>query len=303
MNTTYVKASLLVVASISLILSSCKNKKENFDASGTFETTEILVSAETGGKILDFTLEEGQFIQANQIVGYIDSTQMYLKKLQLTESMQALLSRRPNIRKQMAVLEQQIATANMEQKRIENLVKDNAVGTKQLDDAKAQIAVLEKHRLALNSTLTSTDSGISAESKALEIELKQVDDQLQKYRITAPISGTVLTKYAEKGELAAPGKALFKIANMDKMLLRVYVTGNQVTTIKVGQKATVYADFGENSKTYEGIISWVSSKSEFTPKTIQTRDERANLVYAVKITVQNDGFLKIGQYGNVAFIK
>lgn len=301
MNTTYVKASLLVVASISLILSSCKNKKENFDASGTFETTEILVSAETAGKILDFTLEEGQLIQANQIVGYIDSTQMYLKKLQLIESMQALLSRRPNIRKQMAVLEQQIATANMEQKRIENLVKDNAVGTKQLDDAKAQIAVLEKHRLALNSTLTSTDSGISAESKALEIQLKQVDDQLQKCRITAPISGTVLTKYAEKGELAAPGKALFKIANMDKMHLRVYVTGNQVTTIKVGQKATVYADFGENSKTYEGIISWVSSKSEFTPKTIQTRDERANLVYAVKITVQNDGFLKIGQYGNVAF--
>ena len=201
----------------------------------------------------------------------------------------------------MAVLEQQIATAKTEKKRVENLLKANAATTKQLDDVNAQIAVLEKQLAASKTTLESTDEGMSSDNKALDIQIQQLEDQLTKCRIVSPATGVVLTKYAEKGELAGAGKALFKVANLDNMILRAYITNEQLTQIKIGQKVTVTADFGEEQKQYEGTISWVSAKSEFTPKTIQTRDERANLVYAIKVSVKNDGYLKIGMYGNVKF--
>lgn len=292
-------AKIFTTAFIVLLFISCGKTDSDFDAAGSFETTEILVSAEAQGRIMQFDIEEGQSVTENQIVGYIDSTQLFLKKEQLIASQKGLQSRRPDIRKQMAVLEQQIATAKTEKKRVENLLKANAATAKQLDDVNAQIAVLEKQLAASKTTLESTDEGMSSDNKALDIQIQQLEDQLSKCRIISPATGVVLTKYAEKGELAGAGKALFKVANLDNMILRAYITNEQLTQIKIGQKVTVTADFGEEQKKYEGIISWVSAKSEFTPKTIQTRDERANLVYAIKVNVKNDGYLKIGMYGNV----
>lgn len=291
----------LLATIVSIFLVSCSNSDGDVDASGTFETTEVIVSTESMGKIMQLNVEEGQQLNFNQRVGYIDTTQLYLKKLQLVASKKALQSRRPDIQKQIAALEQQIETAKTERKRVENLVKAEASTTKQLDDANAQIKVLERQLEAAKSSLETTTNGISGDNEALQIQVEQIEDQLQKCYITSPISGVVLTKYAEQGELATPGKALFKIGDVTNMILRAYVTSDQLTQIALGQKVKVYADYGEDRKEYEGVVSWISSKSEFTPKTIQTRDERANLVYAVKINIKNDGLLKIGMYGNVKF--
>ena len=291
----------LLATIVSIFLVSCSNSDGDVDASGTFETTEIIVSTESMGKIMQLNVEEGQQLTFNQRVGYIDTTQLYLKKLQLVASKKALQSRRPDIQKQIAALEQQIETAKTERKRVENLVKAEASTTKQLDDANAQIKVLEKQLEATKSSLENTSNSILGDNEPLQIQIKQIEDQLQKCYITSPISGVVLTKYAEQGELATPGKALFKIGDVTNMILRAYVTSDQLTQIALGQKVKVYADYGEDRKEYEGVVSWISSKSEFTPKTIQTRDERANLVYAVKINIKNDGLLKIGMYGNVKF--
>lgn len=291
----------LLATIVSIFLVSCSNSDGDVDASGTFETTEIIVSTESMGKIMQLNVEEGQQLNFNQRVGYIDTTQLYLKKLQLVASKKALQSRRPDIQKQIAALEQQIETAKTERKRVENLVKAEASTTKQLDDANAQIKVMEKQLEATKSSLENTSNSILGDNEALQIQIEQIEDQLQKCYITSPISGVVLTKYAEQGELATPGKALFKIGDVTNMILRAYVTSDQLTQIALGQKVKVYADYGEDRKEYEGVVSWISSKSEFTPKTIQTRDERANLVYAVKINIKNDGLLKIGMYGNVKF--
>jgi len=294
---------LLFGLAIPLLTTSCGKSDVNADASGTFEATEVIVSAEGTGKILSFNIEEGQVLTANEAVGTIDSTQLYLRTQQLIASQKALQSRRPNVQKQIAALEQQIATAKTERTRIENLVKANAANQKQLDDMNAQIAVLGKQSIALKSTLETTNEGISGDSEALRIQIEQIKDQLNKSKITSPINGTVLVKYAEMGEIAAPGKALFKIADTDNMILRAYITGDQLTQLKIGQKVKVLADSGKDDmKEYSGVLSWVSSKAEFTPKTIQTRDERANLVYAIKVNVKNDGYLKIGMYGNVQFL-
>ncbi|MFZ4582397.1 MAG: HlyD family secretion protein [Paludibacter sp.] len=282
---------------------SCKKSTNDFDAAGTFEATEVIVSSEAMGKILNFDIIEGQELTENQVVGNIDSVQLYLKKQQLTASRKALQNRKPDTNKQLAALEQQIATAKSELKRIQNLVNANAVNQKQLDDINAQIAVLEKQQIALKSSLELTSSSISDEDEAMKIQVKQIEDQLFKCRISSPIAGTVLTKYAEKGELASPGKALFKVADTQNIILRAYISSDQLNQIKIGQKVQVFSDSGEKeSKQYEGKVSWIASKAEFTPKTIQTRDERANLVYAVKIAVKNDGLLKIGMYGNVRII-
>lgn len=285
---------VLVVAGIS----SCKSDESEYDASGTFETTEIIVSAEATGKILEFNLIEGQEVNENEFLGVIDSTQIFLKKLQLQASQQALISRKPNLSKQIAALEQQLTTARKEKNRVEQLVQAEAGTTKQLDDLTAQVAVLEKQLTASRSTLETTLQSLSHENQALEIQIQQLDDQLSKCRISSPVKGTVLVKYAEKGELAVAGKALFKVGDTQNMLFRAYITADQLSKVKAGQQVQVLADYGADElKSYEGTITWISSKSEFTPKTIQTRDERANLVYAVKVVVQNDGYLKIGQYG------
>ena len=291
---------LIIGLAFLLGFTSCGKSDSDFDAAGTFEATEVVVSSEAMGKIMQFDITEGQTVVENQIVGSIDSTQLYLKKRQLIATQNALQSRRPDIHKQIATLVQQISTAKSEQKRIENLVKANATNTKQLDDVNAQIAVLEKQLTATKSTLETTNNGISGDNEAIQIQVEQLEDQLAKCRITSPIAGTVLTKYAEKGELAVAGKALFKVADISNMVLRAYITNSQLTEIKIGQKVKVFADSNDDKqKEYDGTVNWISSKSEFTPKTIATRDERANMVYAVKIQVKNDGFLKIGMYGNV----
>lgn len=295
-----IKYLFLIVVSVFFI--SCNDKGESYDASGTFEATTIIVSSEVSGKILGFDIEEGQALKANQNVGYIDSIQLYLRKKQLEKSIQAIKSRHPEIQKQIAVFEQQITTQKSEKKRIENLLKANAANQKQLDDINAYIALLEKQLVAQKSALTITSKGLDEDVLTLEVQIEQLNDQLKKCQIINPIDGVVLVKYTEPNELAMPGKVLYKIADLENMIFRAYITSNQLTKIKIGQSVNVFADFGDEKREYAGKVQWISSKSEFTPKTIQTQDERANLVYAVKIAVKNDEYLKIGMYGQVKLL-
>lgn len=283
-------------------LGACNRDAADFDATGTFEATEILVSSEANGKIMELDIEEGDRLDAGVVVGYVDSTQLYLKKMQLSAGLRSVDIRKPDIRKQIAALEQQIATARTEQQRMENLVKAKAGNQKQVDDIVNNIKFLQKQLDAQYSTLNKTTGGADAEAESILYQIMQLDDQLQKSRITNPQSGTVLVKYAEPGEVTAAGKPLYKIADTDLLYLRAYITADQLSTLKQGQTVRVFADYGaDDRREYPGTITWISDKSEFTPKGIQTKDERANLVYAIKIAVKNDGFLKIGQYGETVF--
>ena len=281
---------------------ACSNNKTDYDASGIFESTEVIVSSQVSGQLMEFTVTEGQQLQAHSYLGYVDTTQLYLKKQQLMASRTAVSSRSTSVPRQIASLKEQIATQKRELARFGNLVKLNAANQKQVDDIQSQLSVLEKQLAAQTELLVNNNQGISGESTALENQIAQIEDQLLKSRITSPIQGTVLTKYAEQGEFTAPGKALFKVSDMQQMYLRAYITSDQLTQLKQGQPVIVYADFGEEQmRTYPGTISWIADKAEFTPKTIQTRNERANLVYAVKIAVTNNGYLKNGMYGEVKF--
>ncbi|MDO5570462.1 MAG: HlyD family efflux transporter periplasmic adaptor subunit [Bacteroidales bacterium] len=285
-----------------ILFSACSSNDKNFDATGFFETTEVTVSAEANGRITSLNISEGYELNKNQSVGAIDSIQLYLNKLQLEASMKSVTSSKPDISKQIAVLNEQIAKQKTEKKRIENLLKDNAATTKQLDDINSVIKVLENQLSATQSTLNKNFSSLDAQSSALDIQIAQINDRLEKCRIISPINGTVLNKYAQEGELANIGKPLFKLGDTKNMFLRAYVTSGQLAGIKTGDKVKVTADFGgDKQREYEGIVTWISSKSEFTPKTIQTKNERENLVYAVKIAVENDGYIKIGMYGEVIF--
>lgn len=285
-----------------LFLAACNRGDGDFDTTGTFEATEILVSSEANGKIMELNIEEGDRLDAGALVGYVDSTQLYLKKMQLLAGLRSVDIRKPDIRKQIAALEQQIATARTEQQRMENLVKAKAGNQKQVDDIVSNIKYLQKQLDAQYSTLNKTTGGADAEAEGILYQIMQLDDQLQKSRIVNPQAGTVLVKYAEPGEVTAAGKPLYKIADTDLLYLRAYITSDQLSTLKQGQTVRVFADYGENDRReYPGTITWISDKSEFTPKGIQTKDERANLVYAIKIAVKNDGYLKIGQYGETVF--
>jgi len=286
------------------LLSACGNKNGKYDATGTFEATEVIVSSEASGKLMDFNVTEGDQLQQGKEVGYVDTVQLYLKKLQLQANTTTVRSRRQDVGKQIAAIKQQIATQEREKRRWENLVKSNAGNQKQLDDINSQIAYLQKQLIAQTSTLENNNAGVNGESSSLEIQIAQLNDQLNKCHIISPINGTVLNKYAEKGELATPGKALFKVADIENMFLRAYITSDQLSQIKIGQKVKVFADYGgENVKEFPGTVTWISNKSEFTPKGILTKDERANLVYAVKVAVKNSGDIKIGMYGEVSFTK
>ena len=290
----------LIILLISL--GACRGKKANFDASGTFEAEEIIISSEASGTIKQFDVEEGQTLKAGQVIGFIDSTQLYLKKKQLEAQVAALLSKRPDVAAQLASLQEQLLSAEREQKRVSSLVKAEAATTKQLDDATSQLEVIKKQVDAQKSVLGISSEGISKDAIPLEIQIQQTNDQLSKCRITNPINGTVLGKYAEANEMTSPGKPLYKIADLRSITLRAYVTGNQLPTLKLNQQVTVLTDDGAgNYKETEGTVTWINDKAEFTPKTIQTKDERANMVYAVKIKVQNDGTLKIGMYGELKF--
>lgn len=290
--------SYTLIATALLSLAACNRGDGDFDATGTFEATEILVSSEANGKIMELNIEEGDRLDAGALIGYVDSTQLYLKKMQLSAGLRSVDIRKPDIRKQIAALEQQIATARTEQQRMENLVKAKAGNQKQVDDIVNNIKYLQKQLDAQYSTLNKTTGGADAEAEGILYQIMQLDDQLQKSRIVNPQAGTVLVKYAEPGEVTAAGKPLYKIADTDLLYLRAYITSDQLSTLKQGQTVRVFADYGENDRReYPGTITWISDKSEFTPKGIQTKDERANLVYAIKIAVKNDGYLKIGQYG------
>jgi HlyD family secretion protein len=295
---------------------SCNRNGHDFDASGTFEADEVIVSAQASGQILSFNVQEGQTISKDSVVGEIDPENLALQKEQIEASMQALNEKTADVSPQIKLLEDQLTVQQTqldnlehEKKRVENLLKEDAATQKQLDDINYQIESVQKQmnvtkqqiKVQLTNVATQNRS-ILSEKKPLEKKVAQLNNQLQKTNIVTPINGTVLTKYAEEGEVTSVGKALYKIADLSTMNLRAYVTGDQLPLIKLGQNVTVYIDSGANNyRQLPGTITWISDKAEFTPKNIQTKEERANLVYAIKVKVKNDGYLKIGMYGEVKF--
>lgn len=283
-----------------VLLAACEHKQHHVDATGSFESAEVVVSSEAAGRILAFDIMEGKEVVAGERVGVVDSVQLYLSKLQLMKNISSVESNKPNINAQVAATREQLLKQQTERTRIENLLKAEAATQKQLDDINSSIAVLERQLAAQLSTLNNSVSSLNAQSSALEIQIAQIEDRLSKCVIQSPISGTVLAKYAEAGELAVVGKPLFKVADLKRVYLRSYFTSGQLADIKIGQTVTVFADFGgDHRREYKGTITWISDKSEFTPKNIQTKKDRENLVYAVKIAVENDGYIKIGMYGEV----
>lgn len=289
----------LAYIAVAMLTVSCSSDKE-FDAQGTFEATEVIVSSEAAGRILDFSINEGATIEAGTELAVIDSLQLHLQRKQLLAQQTALLSSRPDVSKQVASLREQIAKQKRELQRVDNMLADGAATRKQRDDIEAHIKVLQGNMEALLSTLGKNTATINDNSAALEAQIAALDDRISRCRITAPVGGTVLVKYAEAGELATAGKPLVKIADLNAIYLRAYFTSSQLANIKLGDTVRVVADFGGDERyDYEGRIAWISSESEFTPKTIQTKDSRANLVYAAKIAVKNDGRIKIGLAGEV----
>ena len=298
------------------MLTACKNGNGNADASGTFEANEVIVSAESSGKLTSFTMEEGQLIAKDSVVGTVDATNISLQKEQVESSIQALGEKTADVSPQVKLLENQLAVQQSqlnnllhEQGRIQNLLKQDAATGKQLDDINAQVDVAKRSmnvtrqqiQVQQNNVATQNRS-ILSEGKPLQKRVAQLEDQLKKTTIVNPIAGTVLTKYAEQGEITSAGKALYKIADLSTITLRAYITGTQLSQVKLGQTVKVLVDDGAKKyKEFTGTITWISDKAEFTPKTIQTKEERANLVYAMKIKVKNDGYLKIGMYGEVKF--
>lgn len=286
------------IAALTLVL-SCGEERIH-DAQGTFEATEIIVSAEATGRILNLDIEEGTSVEKDNIIGTIDSVQLHFQRKQLVAQQAALLGSRPDVKAQAASLREQIAKQKNELLRIENMLSDGAATTKQRDDIAAQIRILESSLAATLSTLDKNTATINDNVAALEAQIAALDDRITKCRIKSPVSGTVLVKYAESGEYATTGKPLIKVADLNRIYLRAYFTSEQLSSIKIGDAVNVTADFGgEEQHDYEGVITWISAESEFTPKNIQTRNSRASLVYAVKIAVENDGRLKIGLAGEV----
>ena len=296
----YNMKSAVYLLGLAVLLFSCHNEDGEYDATGVFETTEVIVSAQGTGEIMRFDIDEGKNVDAEVELGYIDTVQLSLKKQELLANLEATDSRRYNVGRQIASLREEIATQKREQQRYQNLVQAKAANQKQLDDINARLATLEKQLAAQTETLENGNRTVSGQVRMLEAQLAQVEDQIGKCRISSPINGTILSKYAEAGELASQGRALFKVGDIVNMYLRAYITADQLTELKIGQSVRVFADEGESGhREYAGTVSWISDKAEFTPKTIQTRDERANLVYAVKIQIQNDGFVKRGMYGEI----
>ena len=289
----------IVYAVVAMLAVSCGEDRE-FDAQGTFEATEVVVSSEAVGKILEFNIEEGHNVKSGMLLGAIDSIQLHLQRKQLFAQQSALLASRPDVKKQVSSFREQIAKQKKELLRVENMLSEGAATKKQYDDIEAQIRVLESQLEATLSTLSKNTSTINDNSAAIEVQIAALDDRISKCQIVSPVNGTVLVKYTEVGELASIGKPLIKIADLENIYLRAYFTSSQLSKIKLGDTVKVVADFGGDERyDYEGRVSWISSESEFTPKTIQTKDSRANLVYAVNIAVKNDGRLKIGLAGEV----
>jgi HlyD family secretion protein len=292
----------IIIAVAALMTVACGNNKKEYDATGTFEATEVTVAAEQSGTLMVFDINEGDEIALGKEVGLIDTTQIWLKIQQVGATKAVYQSQKPDMEKQIAATRQQLTKARQDQQRYKELVADGASPSKMLDDATNQVEVLQKQLDAQISSLNTNTNALNKQMAATDIQVSQLKDQLQKCHITTPIKGTVLEKYVERGEFVAIGKPLFKMADTEQMFIRAYVTSAQLQTVKIGQKAKVFADYGEGQKKeYEGTVSWISSRSEFTPKTILTDDERADLVYALKVAIRNDGYVKIGMYGEVKF--
>ena len=296
------KKNILSLCAAIAALTACSSGEKDYDASGVFETTEVIVSAKATGEILSLNVEEGQNVRCNEMLGLIDTLQLSLHDQQLAANQSAADSKRLDANRQVASIRQQISNLQKEKKRFSDLLAANAATQKQVDDIGYQIEILQRQLAATQEQIGSNNQSAGNQSMGIKAQRAQTEDQIRKAHITSPITGTVLTKYAEQGEYATPGRALFKVGDISRMRLRAYITAPQLTTLKVGQKVKVFADMGETeNKAYEGTVEWISDKAEFTPKTIQTRDERANLVYAIKVAVKNDGMIKRGMYGDVKF--
>ena len=288
---------LLAVAAV--LCSSCSGKTE-FDACGNFEADEILVSSQGTGQLMWSDIQEGMTVTAGNTLGIIDTVQLYLQKTQLESQLKSVMSSRPDVESQVASLRSQIANLKSEKSRLERLVAKGAAPTKPVDDIKAQIVILESQLDAQLSALSKNTSAVEFNANAISAQIDMIEDKISKCHIVSPVNGTVIAKYIHAGELVGMGTPIMKVADLENMFLRAYFTSDQLGSIVLGDKVTVTADFGgEQQFQYEGKIVWISSESEFTPKSIQTRNTRANLVYAVKIAVRNDGRLKIGTYGEV----
>lgn len=293
---------IITLLGLSVLATGCRNASTDADASGTFEATEVIVSAEANGKLLAFNVEEGQPVKKGEQVALIDSTALYLNKMQLQQNQKAILAGRQDVKTQLESLRKELTNAEADQKRIGNLVKGQVASQKQLDDVNLRIEVLKARIDAQGNLLNTGNTALSEQGKTIAAQLNVIEDQLRRCRVINPVDGTVLTKYSEAFEMTGVGKPLYKVADLSQVILRAYISNDQQSQVKIGQKVNVMVDNGDNEmRTYEGVVQWVSNKAEFTPKTIQTKEERANLVYAVKIAVKNDGLLKIGMYGEVKF--
>lgn len=293
---------IIAMAGVALVLNACGRKERQYDATGVFEATETTVYAEQTGALLTFNVEEGDTVGQNREVGLIDTTQLWLKMKQAEAMKSVYQSQKPEQEKQIAVTRQQLAKAKQDQQRYKELVADGAAPAKMLDDVNSQVEVLQRQLDAQLSSLRVNTNALDKQMDATDVQAEQLRDQIRKCHILVPAKGTVIEKYVERGEFVSAGKPLFKMADTENMFIRAYVTSAQLENIKTGQKATVFADYGNGGKKeYEGRVTWISSRSEFTPKTILTDDERADLVYAVKVAIKGDGYVKMGMYGEVLF--
>lgn len=283
---------------LAFMLFSCGENNERQWASGVFESTEIIVSSEVGGKIMALSASEGDKITEGAVIGVIDSTGLHLVKAQLQAQKAAVLAGRPDVALQIETTRQEIAKLEREQQRTEHLLAGDVATRKQLDDINAQLEVLRARLRSQESTLNTQIRALEAQANAIEAQIRKTEDQIARCRITSPSAGTVLVRYAQPGEVTGAGKPLIKMADLDRMILRAYITGDMLAVLTVGQEVQVLAEMGpQETRSYHGVITWIAGDAEFTPKTIQTQDERANLVYAVKVAVTNDDLLKIGMYG------
>lgn len=294
-------AGFFIVA-LALSVSGCKDGDSLYEASGTFEATEVLVSSEVSGRIVSMDIMEGALLEKGKVCGQIDTLQLHLQKQQLQAGVNAALSRKRDVETQTAYIKEQIAVNRREAERVKNLIAADAANTKQLDDLNSGISLLEKQLEATVADIEQNNRIAEAEAMSYISQMESVEENIRRSSIVSPIDGTVIVKYMEEGELAAAGKPLFKVADLDNMVIRAYLTAGQLNRISLGQKVKVFAGTAESGqREYEGTVSWISSQSEFTPKTIYTHDERANLVYAVKVSFVNDGYVKVGMYGDIDF--
>jgi len=282
------KKTITILILTSLI--SCNKDNNKADGYGNFEATEVTISAEANGKIDFLKLEEGDVLEPQMQIGLIDTTQLYFSKQQLIASKNTISSKSENVMSQKRVLQEQLKTTLIEKNRIQNMYSENAATKRQVDEIDGKVKVIQEQIKSVGTQ----NAPIISDLKSVDVQIEKINDQIQKSKIINPIKGTVLSKYAEPNEVTAFGKPIYKIADISEMTLRVYVSETQLSQLKMGQNVTVKIDSDKEMKTYQGKISWIAESAEFTPKIVQTKEERVNLVYAVKIKVKNDGSLKIG---------